>query len=255
MSNKFYKVRSDLVVIGSISGSKKDAVSFVEAQILKYAKVPNDCHYAIKKMGGGLFHFEIQERSKSGSILNKLIKEIEKQELEVDEPDPEGSDIFIYDRNDRQYQIYKRKDGTLRTFVRSHDEVVFPSEEGIENLTESSKPFSPYFSPLKTARNGFMVAFGISTIMAIFAFSLSVTLSSIDKGYVNAIDDSPSSLLLDERVVSHVPVLQLPFFAGIDKIKEFSAANPDKVISKLVFDGSAWLIEEMGASSKGVGNE
>lgn len=258
MNNKFYKVNSDLVLMGSISGSKRDAVSLVESQILKYATVPNECFYALKKDEGSVYHYEIQQRPKSGSVLGKVLKELKNQESGRVEGDSEFSDVFIYDRTDRQYQVYKRKDGTLRTFVRSHDEVILPGENGVENLTESPRPFHAYFSHLKVVRNVFGVGFLISTVAALFATSAFLTMKSIDDGYVNALKDSPSKFLFEERGSwrsKSVDLSTLPVVAGINKVIEFERDHPEKVLSKLVFENGVWRVEEKGLDQKGEADE
>lgn len=261
MNKKFYKLQADFLTIGSIGGSKKDVIAFIEGQIEKYSYVPNNCKYFIKKGKDGIFHFEIQENPRSGSILSQIIKDLETNKEDEalgnsggEEEDSSINDIYIYDNNDVQYQIYKRKDGTLRTFIRNHDEVVLPPIDGIETFKGSGIGFVAYFSKLAVAKyvSGFL--FGVTLCMAIFAGSLWLTQDMVQKGYVNAAKSSPVSVVLKANSIFDLQVqdsAQLPIIGGLDQIRKLDGQE----IRKLIYNGASWAAIPNQKAKKAVSDE
>lgn len=230
MSSHFYNIDCDGFLIGTVDGNKKDAKEFVEAQVNKYFDVPNECYYRIIKSKESGFHYEIQESSKTGSVLDKVLKAIENDE---------DSDVFIYGKNGIQYQVYQRKDGSLRTFIRGHDDLISPEVGGIEDLNGSMAKFTPYFSKITGGVVASGMFFFITLTGSLIASSFLGAQYMAQKGHVNALQTTPINLFLKSSSVFDLYVENynnLPVNGGLNAIKRFNRSE-GKTIGKLEYNG------------------
>lgn len=231
----FYQIDCDRLIIGTASGNTRDARAFVEAQIERYCDVPKKAHYRLKKAPGLGFHFEIQEGSKTGSIIDKVIDGLN---------DEDTGELLVFDANEVQYQVYRRPDGSLRTFIRSDTERKMPEgEESIKLLDGSFAYFRPYFSSLNLAAQVFGVIFAICFMVMLAFLTVSTTEGLIERGYKDAATHAPLALF---QTMPGPPAMyeserteRLPAMGGLDAINRFKMES-DEQIGRLVFDGVSW---------------
>lgn len=234
---RFYQIDSNSLMIGSTSGSKKDCKMFVENQIERYADIPKNSHYSLTKASNEITHYEIQEDSVTGSVLKRILQDMD---------DSDETEVLVFDRNEVQYQIYQRSDGTLRTFIRKDDERIMPVDEEVETLEGDPKELHPYFSTSAMYAWGSAAVFAVSVAIAALATSVSISTSVYEDGYVDAIEKNPMGFLVNSgistRKFSVEKTENLPLVGGLKAIDEFLLDNPGQAIEKLEYIREGWSI-------------
>lgn len=235
---RFYQIDTSHLIIGSTSGTSKDAKLFVESQIERYCDIPKKSKYRIIKDGKDHWHFEIQENPVSGSVLDMVIQDIDEN--------PE-TEIFIFGSDEEQYHIYKRPDGSLRTFIRKESERVMPVDEKVELLEGDQKALKDYFSLLYAWAWGTGVFFAISLSVALVAGFVSAGLKTSENGYREAISKAPISFLIENKLFTKryesEPLKNLPGVGGVQAMTNYLDSGASRAIGKLVFNHGNWRVE------------
>lgn len=236
---RFYQIDASHLILGTTQGSAKDAKLFAEAQAEKYCDIPKKAAFRLKKVNASTYHFEIQERSVTGSILDKILSDLK------EDPD---SEIYINDASDRQYQIYQRRDGGLRTFVRASGDNVFPDGgEKTEVLQGAKSKLKPFFDVLELTTWSMGVMFALSLVAAVAAGSISLSTGMVEDGYRDAIHYNPVSALasggFDKRYYTTEKLQNLPAVGGLNAIR-LHQARSSGVIGKLEYKSGRWTTTE-----------
>jgi hypothetical protein len=244
MNRKIFQIDCHKIVIGTAPGTEKDARAFVEAQIDRYFDLPKRCSYRVKKFPGYGFHFEIQQESISGSILDRILDELRDEE---EGEDKEGTELLVLDASGHQYRIFKRVDGSLRTFFLDDSENRRQEIEYGAVLIEGSQgKFRDYYSTLTSAMVVLAVCFGLSFVPVLAGLSVVATKSSIENGYQESVKHGPLSFVFDSGSFPddiRVPAPRtMPVITGWRAVAEHELSGEGQ-IKKLVYDGSRWIVE------------
>ena len=235
----FYQINSDNLLIGSVSGSIDDAKLYVEDQIQKHFNIPKKCKFNIQKGEGGFYHFEIHQGELVGSILNTLFSIFDEN------PD---ADIYIFSPTEDQYQVYRRPDGSLRTFMRPENDPVKPDTDAeIEFIDGKASGLKPFFSNLEFGVwvSGFV--FALALVVMTFSVSVKTTMEISDSGYKNAINNSVLSVVIPENNAKNFNsenIRNIPSIGGSIELQRFTRRSDD-IVGKLQFKDGYWSSESL----------
>lgn len=234
-TRKFYQIDAHSLMIGTTNGTKKDAEMFVESQIERYFDIPKKCSYRLVKVEKEVFHFEIQDSSITGSVIDELLVDLE------EEP---SAKLLISTPEDIQYQVHRRSDGTLRTFMHADGEQIKPSsEDEIKVLDGKTSKLDPFFSPLTVAMWVSAGVFALSIGAASIAASISVSASATESDYKDAIASNPVAFATQHKLIDQYAVTnsaRLPAIGGIAALDRHLSKSTTPV-GKLEFRRGSWI--------------
>ena len=180
------------------------------------------------------FHFEIQQGSITGSVIEELLLEMENN--------PEAK-ILISDPEDIQYQIHKRLDGSLRTFVNMDGDQISPSKtDEIKVLGGKTSKLTPFFSQLTVGMWVSACIFSLSFAAASIAGSVAISISATESNYKDAIANNPVAFATQNGLVDKYKTTSarnLPSIGGAYAIKRHFLKN-NSPVGKLIFRQGSW---------------
>lgn len=238
MKRKIFQIDCQRIIFGTARGTRRDARAFVEAQVDRYFDFPKRCSYYIKKAPGYGYHFEVQEGSRGGSALKEILAALSSEE-EVE--------VLVVDANNHQYRVFKRTDGSLRTFFLSDEESNVQEILASAVLLEgTANKLRAHYSTLNTGALVAGLLFGISFLGMLAGLSVSATQSVIENGYEAAIDQGPMGFVFErgeERNAIHIPrPSMMPLTAGWHEVLIHQSRGGGQ-ISKLIYQGGLWRID------------